>query len=67
MKTDTEIRKEAMEILINHIGLLETERFIMLIQREPFNYTEWRKTLHVPKTVRELSKEAMKLRQSKKK
>lgn len=67
MKTDTEIRNEAIEVLINHIGLLETERFIMLIQREPFDYTEWRKNLPADKTVRELSKEAMELRRRKKK
>lgn len=62
MKTDTEIRNEAMELLINNMGLLETERFIMLIQREPFDYTKWRKNLPEAKTVRELSKKAMELR-----
>ena len=30
-------------MLINNLGMVEAERFIMLIQREPFDYTKWQK------------------------
>ena len=44
MKNDTLIRVEGMEVLMKNLGLVEAERFIMLIQRgEPFDYTRWRK------------------------
>jgi len=45
MKTDTIIRQEGMEILTKHLGLIEAERFVMLIQREPFDYTKWQENL----------------------
>jgi hypothetical protein len=31
--------------LSKHLGLVEAERFIMLIQREPFDYTKWQENL----------------------
>jgi hypothetical protein len=40
MKTDTLIRNEGMEILSKYLGLVEAERFIMLIRKEPFDYTK---------------------------
>jgi hypothetical protein len=39
--------------------LIETEHFVAIIQREKFNYTEWRKNLWQDKNVKELSAEAM--------
>jgi len=41
--TDTILKSTAMEILIEKLGIVETERFITLILREPFDYTAWRK------------------------
>jgi len=41
MKTDTIIRNEGMHVLMENMGLVEAERFIMLIQKEPFDYTKW--------------------------
>ena len=43
MKTDTEIRMDGMNALIQALGLVEAERFLMAISRERFNYTEWRR------------------------
>lgn len=40
--TDTLLKSTAMEILIDKLGIVQAERFIALILREPFNYTEWR-------------------------
>lgn len=44
MKTDTEIRMAGMNALIQALGLVEAERFLMAVSRERFNYTEWRRT-----------------------
>jgi len=59
MKTDTLIRNEGMEALAQSLGLVDAERFIMLIHKESFDYTEWRKNLFPGMTVREISKAAM--------
>ena len=32
------------EILTRYLGLVEAERFITLVQREKFDYTQWRQT-----------------------
>jgi len=42
MKTDMEIRMTGMQALINALGLIEAERFMMSVSRDRFNYTEWR-------------------------
>ena len=44
MKTDTEIRVDGMNALIQALGLVEAERFLMAISRERFNYTDWRRS-----------------------
>jgi len=59
MKTDTLIRNEGMEILANNLGLVDAERFVMLIQRESFDYTQWQRNLFEDETVEEISKAAM--------
>jgi hypothetical protein len=58
--TDTEIRVKGLEVLSRNLGKVEAERFIALINREPFDYTEWQKNLFYDVSVRELSKAAMK-------
>jgi hypothetical protein len=42
MINDTVLRMEWFKALTEKFGILEAERFIALIKREPFNYTEWR-------------------------
>jgi hypothetical protein len=42
MMTDTEIKSKGLQILTKHLGNIEAEKFIALIQREPFDYTKWR-------------------------
>jgi hypothetical protein len=32
-----------MRCLTNELGILDTERFVALLSRESFDYTEWRK------------------------
>jgi len=43
-------------------GDIEAERFIALIQREPFDYTKWRQGLDEDLPIEEISKKAMVLR-----
>jgi len=43
MKTDNVLRCEAMNLLIKGLGEVETERFIYLVKREHFDYTEWQR------------------------
>lgn len=62
MITDTEIRTSGLRILTENLGPVEAERFISLIQREPFDYTEWQKNLFEGKSIEEISEAAMKLR-----
>ena len=64
MKTDTLIRNEGMEILAKHLGMVEAERFIMLIQKEPFDYTIWQEKLFENMTIEEISKRASEYRKS---
>jgi hypothetical protein len=58
--TDTILKSKAMEVLVQSIGVLETERFITLILKEPFDYTKWRMdNLSSDITVDELNKQAV--------
>nr|VFK60935.1 MAG: hypothetical protein BECKTUN1418F_GA0071002_12352 [Candidatus Kentron sp. TUN]VFK64432.1 MAG: hypothetical protein BECKTUN1418D_GA0071000_12602 [Candidatus Kentron sp. TUN]VFK70122.1 MAG: hypothetical protein BECKTUN1418E_GA0071001_12382 [Candidatus Kentron sp. TUN] len=59
MKADAEIKISALEILNRHLGIVETERFIALIQRERFDYTKWRANLFPDISGEEISKRAM--------
>jgi hypothetical protein len=64
MKTDTLVKNEGMEILAKNMGLIDAERFIMLVQREPFDYTKWQRNLFANMTIEELSKAAMEYQRS---
>ena len=62
MITDTEIKSKAMALLSKYLGDVETERFIALIQREPFDYTKWRQGLNENLSTEDISHKAMLLR-----
>jgi hypothetical protein len=62
MKTDTDIRFEGIRALIDVLGTVEAERFIALINRERFDYTEWRKNQWIEETVASLATRARALR-----
>jgi len=59
MKTDTLIKNEGLTVLNEHLGPVDSERFIALMLREPFDYTKWHENLDDTLSVRELSKKAM--------
>ncbi len=65
MITDTEIKVRGVQIIAKYLGAIEAERFVALIQREPFDYTKWQRDLWKDKTVEELSREAMEFRRQK--
>ena len=54
MITDTVLREKGMAVLVENLGMVEAERFIMLMNREPFNYTKWQEHLWEDKTVEEI-------------
>ena len=57
--TDNEIKLQGIEALISSLGEVQAERFISLILREPFDYTEWQRKLWPDKSIEEISKMAM--------
>ena len=60
MRTDSIVRMDGMNVLREKLGKVDAERFIMLILREPFDYTAWRVSLNEENiTLRELSQRAM--------
>ncbi|MDR2589937.1 MAG: hypothetical protein LBC71_02965 [Oscillospiraceae bacterium] len=46
MRSNTVLRDDGMRILAEQLGLVEAERFIALLRREPFDYTQWRQGLY---------------------
>ncbi len=62
MITDTEIKIKGINLLAQHLGNVEAERFIALIQREPFDYTKWHQDLDDELSIKEISRKAMSLR-----
>ena len=62
MLTDTEIKSKGIQVLREYLGDVEAERFITLIQREPFDYTKWRQNLDENLSINEISRDAMLLR-----
>ena len=61
--TDAEIKMKGYQALLDSLGPLEAERFIALLLREPFDYTQWQRTLWLDKSVAEISSAAAKFRQ----
>ena len=43
-----------MRILAEYLGIIEAERFITLLLRESFDYTEWQRTLYGNMKVNDL-------------
>jgi hypothetical protein len=60
MRTDTIIKREGINALLRSLDIVETERFIALLKRNDFDYTEWRTTLWNDESVESLSGKAMK-------
>ena len=62
MITDTELRLQGITVLAQALGNVEAERFVALIQREPFDYTKWRQDKWNDLSIDEISERAMSAR-----
>ena len=58
MTGDTVLKYEGMKVLAEQLGVVEAERFIALIRREPFDYTEWQRNLFGDMSIDEFLKNA---------
>ncbi|MEI6679680.1 MAG: hypothetical protein WCL21_13785 [Mariniphaga sp.] len=67
MLTDTEIKRKGFRILIEKLGDVDAEKFISLINKEPFHYTQWQNTLWSDQTIELVSEQAMNYRKKNKK
>ena len=41
MISDNQLRTECFNVLVNHFGYLDTERFVVMMSRSPEDYTAW--------------------------
>lgn len=67
MLTDTEIKKKGFRVLVENLGDVDAEKFIRLITKEPFDYTQWQSALWKEETVEQVSEKAMRYRTKQKK
>jgi hypothetical protein len=61
-RTVTELKVRGLKALADALGHVEAERFVTLLMREPFDYTEWQKSLWLERSVEDISKAAMEFR-----
>jgi len=54
MRTDSVLRYEVINVLTKVFGPVDTERFICMVKRDTFDYTEWRKDQWNDLTIEEL-------------
>ena len=59
MRTDSALRYEAIDTLMRTLGEVDTERFISMVKRDTFDYTEWRRGLWNDMTIEKVYLEAV--------
>lgn len=59
MDNTMEIMDRGINCLLQQLGVVETEKFISIINREKFDYTKWRERLFKDMTLDELNAEAV--------
>jgi len=62
MRSDSVIKDEGMRILAEQLGIVDAERFIVLLRRETFDYTQWRQGLYKDIPLDIFLRDAQKLR-----
>lgn len=67
MSSNAELKSKAINILLDSLGVIETERFISMIQEEKFDYTKWQQNLDIGNSVRSISQAAMNHRKTEQK
>lgn len=58
MRTDSEIINMGFNSIFSSLNMVDAERFIMLIKRDKFDYTQWQKNLWQEESIESLSKKA---------
>ena len=56
---DTIIMEKGMRILVDSLGEVDAERFIVKLIKEPFDYTKWQQKLFIDMTIDEITNEAI--------
>ncbi|MDR0381430.1 MAG: hypothetical protein LBH86_05495 [Oscillospiraceae bacterium] len=64
MRSDAILKNDGMRVLSEQLGLVEAERFIALMRREPFDYTEWQRNLFKDTPLDKLLRDAQAYRDS---
>jgi hypothetical protein len=64
IRSDTEVKQIGIAALVGELGHVDAERFIMLLNRDPFDYTTWQKNLFENLSVNDLSSKAMAAKKS---
>ena len=59
MKTESVLKVDGINALIEKLGPVDAERFIASIIKEDFDYTVWQKNLFEKNSLKVLSREAM--------
>ena len=49
--SENELTAKCMDILVDQVGPVEAERFVYVLNRENFDYTEWQRNLFEGETV----------------
>jgi hypothetical protein len=57
-KSDATIMSEAMQALHSRLSPVEVEKFVVMLNREKFDYTQWRENLWQDETLESLSAKA---------
>ncbi len=63
MRNDATLKNDGMRVLSEQLGLVEAERFIALMRRETFDYTEWQRDLFKDASLEKLFNEAARHRE----
>jgi hypothetical protein len=58
MRNANIVYKEAMELLVLHLGIIETEMFVSEVLKHRFDYTEWQREYFAHYTANELLQRA---------
>ena len=66
MMSDTVLKCRGLDILTEALGLVDAERFVSLISRESFDYTEWQQDLYKDVSLDEFYHNVMNFRENKK-
>jgi len=62
MMNDKVLLDSGMNLLVEHLGLVEAERFVYLVNRDQFDYTQWHGVLSEGKSIEEIAERAMRKR-----